>query len=247
MGAFLMEAQTLNCPNCGAAISSDSPRCQYCESKLATIACPSCFAMMFVGSRHCPHCGAAAVQTKAAELSVLKCPRCAVDMSSVMIGAAPMRECGRCEGLWLDTPVFQLICAHREQQSAVLGEGSVAAAHQTAPASAEKVRYVPCPHCGQLMNRINFASCSGVIVDVCKGHGTWFDRDELSAIVQFIRDGGMDLSRQKTLHEIEFQRQQLRAEEQKVARHTVVTEYSLDDERLGGLSAARGLLKLLIE
>ena len=163
-----------------------------------------------------------------------------------MIGAAPMRECGRCEGLWLDAPVFQLICANREQQSAVLGEGSVAAAHQTANAE-EKVRYVPCPQCGQLMNRINFASCSGVIVDVCKGHGTWFDRDELSAIVQFIRDGGMDLSRQKALHEIEFQRQQLRAEEQKVARHTVVTEYSLDDERLGGLSAARGLLKFLIE
>ena len=84
-------------------------------------------------------------------------------------------------------------------------------------------------------------------MDVCKGHGTWFDAQELSAIVQFIRDGGMDLSRQKALHEIEFQRQQLRAEEQKVARHTVVTEYSLDDERLGGLSAARGLLKFLIE
>lgn len=202
---------------------------------------------MFLGSRHCPHCGAAAAEAKAAELSVLKCPRCAVDMSSVTIGAAPMRECTHCEGLWLDAPVFQLICAHREQQSAVLGEGSLAAAHQTANTSEERVRYVPCPHCAQLMNRINFASCSGVVVDVCKGHGTWFDRDELRQIVEFIRGGGLDLSRQKVLHEIEFQRQQLRAEEQNVVRRTVVTEYSLDDERLGGLSAASGLLKFLIE
>src|SRR5437660_7609954 len=67
----LMEAQTLNCPNCGAAISSDAPQCQYCESKLATVACPSCFGMMFLGSKHCPHCGATAVQATAAQLSIL--------------------------------------------------------------------------------------------------------------------------------------------------------------------------------
>src|SRR5215831_17053521 len=87
----LMQAETLNCPNCGAAISSDSPQCQYCESKLATVACPSCFGMMFIGSRHCPHCGAAAVQTTAAQLSILNCPRCRTEMSSVTIGAEAMR------------------------------------------------------------------------------------------------------------------------------------------------------------
>ena len=46
-------------------------------------------------------------------------------------------------------------------------------------------------------NRINFAKCSGVIVDVCKGHGTWFDRDELTRIVEFIRGGGLDAARAK--------------------------------------------------
>ena len=165
-----------------------------------------------------------------------------------MIGVAPMRECTRCEGLWLDAIVFQLICANREQQSQVLGEAWPAVAHQADLVHEEKVRYIPCPHCGQLMNRINFANCSGVVVDVCKAHGTWFDRDELRQIVQFIRGGGMELSRDKLRHEIEFQREQLRAEELKVKyRITSVNTYSLDDERLGGLSAARGLLKFLIE
>ena len=165
-----------------------------------------------------------------------------------MIGSAPMRECTTCEGLWLDTVVFQLICAHREQQSMVLGEGSPATGNQGAVVHEEKVRYIPCPHCGQLMNRINFANCSGVVVDVCKSHGTWFDRDELRQIIEFIRGGGMELSRDKLQHEIEFQREQLRGEEQRVKyRITSVKSYSLDDERLGGLSAARGLLKFLIE
>src|SRR5438045_9608585 len=91
-----MQAQTLNCPNCGAAISSDSPQCKYCESRLATIACASCFGMMFIGSKHCPHCGAVATEASSAELSILKCPRCKTDMISIVIDGEQMREYAHC-------------------------------------------------------------------------------------------------------------------------------------------------------
>src|SRR5437588_741474 len=242
-----MQAQTLNCPNCGAAISSDSPQCQYCESKLATIACPSCFAMMFIGSKHCPHCGAAAAQATAAELSVLKCPRCKIDMSSITLGTMAMRECEHCIGLWVEVAAFEKICADREEQSAVLGAASPAPAHQVRSADLESVRYVPCPQCGQLMNRINFAHCSGVIVDICKGHGTWFDRDELSGIIQFIRAGGLEVSREKEKREIQYEREQLRAEQLAATpRPGAFERFASQDERIEGLSAARGLLKFLI-
>lgn len=243
-----MEAQTLNCPNCGAAISSDSPQCQYCESRLATIACPSCFAMMFIGSKHCPHCGAAAAQASAAELSVLKCPRCQVDMTSISLGTIAMRECEQCAGLWVEVAEFEKICADREDQSAVLGAASPAPAHPAPSPDMARVSYAPCPQCRQLMNRINFAHCSGVIVDVCKGHGTWFDRDELSGIVQFIRGGGLEVSRQKEKTELEFQRDQLRTEQLMAANRAAhsLGNYSSDEDRLGGLSAAGGLLKFLI-
>ena len=56
----------------------------------------------------------------------------------------------------------------------------------------KQIRYLPCPVCGKLMNRINFANFSSVIVDVCREHGTWFDRDELRRIVEFIRAGGIE-------------------------------------------------------
>ena len=246
----LMEAQTLNCPNCGAAISSDAPQCRYCESKLATIACPSCFAMMFIGSRHCPHCGVAATEASAAELSVLKCPRCRIDMSAITIGTTAMRECERCGGIWLEVSTFEKICADREKQSAVLGAALPAPARQLmATDESEQISYAPCPQCGQLMNRINFARCSGVIVDVCKGHGTWFDRDELSGIIQFIRSGGFEVSRQREKREIEFERQQLRTEQMLAASRasgSIGLSYS-DEERLGGISAAGSLLKFLLE
>ena len=244
-----MQAQTLNCPNCGAAISSDSPQCRYCESKLATVACPSCFGMMFIGSKFCPHCGAAPAEATAAPLSVLKCPRCKIDMTSVTIGAEPMRECERCGGLWVEVAVFEKICAHKEEQSAVLGGASpVPQHHLTLNPDPEKIRYVPCPQCGQLMNRINFARCSGVVVDVCKGHGTWFDQDELREIVEFVRGGGMELLRQKERHEIEFERQQLERDRMVAASLADAHGFSYrDEDRIGALSAAHGLLKFLIE
>src|SRR2546423_9385695 len=241
-----MNAQSLNCPNCGAAISSDAPQCQYCESKLATVACPSCFGMMFIGSTHCPYCGAA-IDATFAELSILKCPRCKIDMSSVKVGGEAMRECENCGGLWLEVQTFDRICASRDEQSTLLGGASLTPRHLNLNATQLRVSYVPCPQCGQLMNRLNFARCSGVIVDVCKGHGTWFDASELREIVEFIRGGGLDLSRQKEKREIEFERQQLHHDQLASATITQTRVSFSDGERLDGFSAARGLLSFLIE
>lgn len=243
----VMKAETLHCPNCGAAISSDAPRCRFCESKLATVACPSCFAMMFIGSRHCPHCGAAAAEARSSTLSVLKCPKCKINMLPITLGGSAMRECESCGGLWLDVAAFKKLCADREHQSAVLGLASPVTPHRLDAAGEITVRYVPCPECGELMNRVNFARCSGVIVDVCRGHGTWFDRDELREIIEFIRDGGLDLSRQKEKREIEWQRQQLQ-QDQFVASRTETRALSYSDtDILNGFSATGDLLKFLLE
>jgi len=242
-----MQAETLNCPNCGAASSTDAPLCQFCNSRLATVACPSCFAMMFVGSKHCQRCGAAAAVPEVAEAKDRKCPRCQTDMARVTIGSTGVNECERCFGLWLDVASFEKICADREQQSAVLGF----AAHDPAHAASDtnKVKYVPCPVCSQLMNRMNFARCSGVIVDICKQHGTWFDRDELSRIVEFIHGGGLEASRVREKEEIREERRRLL--EQQAATETKVSGYFSravdDDHRLAGIASARGLLKFLLE
>ena len=166
-------------------------------------------------------------------------------MVSVTIGSATVLECEQCLGLWLDVPSFEKICADREQQSAVLG----AASHASAAHETSKVNYVPCPECSQLMNRINFARCSGVIVDVCKGHGTWFDRDELSRIVEFISDGGLNASRAKEKIEIAEQREQLRLAQLTADRRSagVLGISEPDEHRLTGIASARGLLKFLLD
>jgi Zn-finger nucleic acid-binding protein len=46
-------------------------------------------------------------------------------------------------------------------------------------------RYHGCPVCGTMMDRINFA-WSGVVVDVCREHGTWFGFGELQRVAEFV-------------------------------------------------------------
>src|SRR5205823_2013681 len=63
------------------------------------------------------------------------------------------------------------------------------------------VRYVPCPLCHTSMNRVNFGRVSGVIVDVCKMHGTWFDVGELTRVVAFAGSGGLERTRERERNE----------------------------------------------
>lgn len=46
------------------------------------------------------------------------------------------------------------------------------------------------------MNRVNYAKRSGVVLDVCKAHGIWFDKDELRRVLVFIAGGGLDRARE---------------------------------------------------
>jgi Zn-finger nucleic acid-binding protein len=59
----------------------------------------------------------------------------------------------------------------------------------------EKVTYLPCPICQELMLRRNFGRASGIIVDVCSLHGTWFDIGELARILSFVGQGGLQKTR----------------------------------------------------
>ncbi len=89
----------------------------------------------------------------------------------------------------------------------------------TADASGKAPRlYIPCPECGKLMNRRHFAGCSGIIVDWCKDHGTWFDREELKRVVEFIRAGGLKKSREKDKIRLGEERQHIKEERRNLAR-----------------------------
>ena len=242
-----MQAETLNCPTCGAAVLTDATHCSFCNARLATVACPSCFAMMFVGSLHCSRCGTKVERAETVETASRRCPRCLVEMETIIVASTSLRECPRCDGIWADVNSFEIIVEERDEKSVPLGAASHVPKHEIAEPN--KVRYVPCPECNQLMNRVNFARCSGVVVDVCKGHGTWFDRDELQQIIEFIRGGGLGLSHEREKRELIEERERLHQEQLALGLHnsTVMNaSIDIDDDRLSGMAhAARELLRLL--
>jgi Zn-finger nucleic acid-binding protein len=114
--------------------------------------------MMFLGQKFCPHCGAQADrQETAAPDKPQLCPRCHTAMDAVVIGSSQVRECPKCEGIWTDTNSLRQICADREKQAAVLGMPSPEAAGRPVEMT-QNIRYLPCPICATLMNRVNFAN-----------------------------------------------------------------------------------------
>src|SRR5437879_3744984 len=150
-----MTAQTLNCPTCGAAISSVASQCQYCRAQLATVACPSCFGLAFLGSKFCPHCGKE-LSFPADVPTGLKCPRCASQtLEAVSLKETKLLECPKCCGLWLAKATFTRICKGQVEQVAVLDL-------KLAPTSQQQVdpnrRCLPCPVGSWLLHAVTFGT-----------------------------------------------------------------------------------------
>lgn len=150
---------------------------------------------MFAGSRFCAHCGAEAVRDRVEEEKPLTCPRCREDMQALRLGTTLAHECPQCGGLWLNLDALDRLTSDRD--NLVATSSILAARTPLAATPADSVRYVPCPECEKLMNRTNFAHASGVILDVCKGHGVWLDRGELQRVLDFVGSGGLAVARER--------------------------------------------------
>ncbi len=197
MGDSSSEADMLRCPSCGGPCGSGVRACPHCNVELASVRCPRCFSLHFAGSRFCARCGGALELEPLLDPTEAPCPRCSMPLSFTS-GAAPpdgshegypLHECLACGGLFLSQGTLEAIV--RRESS--LAHAWVHAPRASSPESRAHgpVRYVKCPMCHDLMNRVNFGKRSGVIVEVCKPHGVWFDKGELTRAIEFVADGGL--------------------------------------------------------
>jgi len=117
-------------------------------------------------------------------------------------------ECAGCGGVWIDANAFERLVKNRDAELVIAERGGPCLDLESA-ALAKPVpngpMYVPCPDCGHLMNRKNFSGTSGVIIDVCKPHGIWFDRNELGRIMSFVMNGGLEAARRQELERMNRQ------------------------------------------
>lgn len=193
----------MSCPRCGGSVSATNHACEFCSVQLMLKACPRCFAKMFDGAKHCSHCGASVVVAAIVDTEGKgrHCPRCPrKHLVARLIGDVLLDECPECHGIFVDINALDRILSERRQAraEAILGELSDSLRPlEKAAASPSGPMYIRCPDCDNLMNRRNFAAGSGIIVDVCRSHGTWFDVDELPQIIDFTMSGGLERAARK--------------------------------------------------
>ncbi|HET6613302.1 MAG TPA: zf-TFIIB domain-containing protein [Kofleriaceae bacterium] len=201
-------AGALECPLCAAPVGPNSSHCDYCSAELLVKACPRCFARVFHGAKHCKNCGAE-VDVPArigldGHATVRHCPRCETSpaLEAQLVGDVLLDTCPECLGLWLDAAALERIVRERRQAtaSAILGLPSDRLA--APPVARGQRMYIKCPDCGNVMNRVNFARTSGVIIDSCKNHGTWFDADELPRVVELVMAGGLEESERRHIEDL---------------------------------------------
>jgi Zn-finger nucleic acid-binding protein len=104
-------------------------------------------------------------------------------------------ECTKCGGIWLDVKSFDRLVEQKDEAAIGTILKKMKKSDDAREAAPETVKYIPCPECGNLMHRKNYAKCSGIIIDWCKGHGFWFDGDELEKTIRFVQSGGLDKAR----------------------------------------------------
>ena len=108
----------------------------------------------------------------------MDCTVCKNPMITLEMDLVETDYCPSCGGIWLDSGELELLLGSGQEAEKLV--------QSFVPVGGVKEAYRRCPICDRKMEKIN-AGCgqSPVIIDRCtKGHGLWFDRGELAAILK---------------------------------------------------------------
>lgn len=188
--APLIESTTA-CPFCSNSIDALVRICPHCDVRLDHVRCTRCFSLQTPGTFACARCGEAMELEPLLDATDAPCPRCRSPLEVANAAAdAQTHECPRCGGIFVSRDALADIMCRAEIGGAVPDMPK-----RVSSKLVDDVRYLPCPLCHSTMNRTNFGKVSGVIVDVCGKHGTWFDAGELTRTVAFAASGGLERTR----------------------------------------------------
>jgi Zn-finger nucleic acid-binding protein len=234
--AMAASAGELACPHCGAGVAAGAGTCGYCRAELLVKACPRCVSRVFHGHKHCPECGAELEIAATADTAAARpCPRCAAPLHARRVGDLVIDECGACLGVFLDHVAIKRVVVDRAQARADALLGALPRREvQAVPAAGQKM-YLPCPVCGVVMNRRLFATGTGIIIDVCRAHGTFFDAGELPQVIEFVMNGGLERAERRDLDRMRETARRELAQARDVARAAAHGPAMTERTRAGSL------------
>jgi Zn-finger nucleic acid-binding protein len=152
------------------------------------------------------------------------CPRCNKSLQTIDLkisGTFLIERCTDCLGLFFDPGELEALLEKSVSNVFTIDSKQIEDLNKIKRHEDYPVSYIKCPVCQKLMNRLNFGSQSGVIVDKCKEHGIWLDGGELRHLMEWTKSGGKMLDQQSQLEQerlkLQQERQRLRESQRKMS------------------------------
>ena len=189
-----------NCDNCSAPLPPNSILCDYCGSRNDTD---------LKGIHH---------YTIHEPDSERICPRCAISLQTIDLkieGRFLIERCEQCLGLFFDPGELETLIKDSVTHVYQIDRPKIDNLNKTLRSSDYPTGYIKCPVCSTIMNRVNYGTRSGVIIDRCPEHGIWLDGGELRHLLEWVKAGGELLTKQK---DEELRKDEERFKAQKIRR-----------------------------
>ncbi len=195
--------KALQCPSCGGGLDPDERACPRCGSTVATRRCAACFDLNLAGDRNCRSCGRRLPEEDiASRPERLTCAGCGASMTPRRLDAVSFDECDHCGGLWLSPAAVETVNDGAAARARMRAFDTLPGTPASAASGAVAVSYRRCPICSKMMNRTNYVRGSGIVLDVCRNHGSYFDRGELTRLFDFIESGGLEKAHRREAEEL---------------------------------------------
>ena len=154
----------------------------------------------------------------------IECSACLTTMIAVQEDGVSIDVCPKCEGVWCDVGELETLIDKKQPTESKHNANALRQSnHHTSPDS-EQNRIRTCPICSRPLAKENYSRSSGVIVDRCRFHGFFLDKNELDLLVDFVSQGGLEYQTQK-----DQLQQRADASRQKLAK----SRSKLHDARVG--------------
>lgn len=124
----------------------------------------------------------------------LSCPICHRLLKLVLDEGAPVHACERCKGVWVKFVDEKTLMQMQPQILTIDEIRRLRKLYQPVD-KLDPGRLRACPVCNELMYRRNWGGYSGVVVDRCEEHGTWYDEGEVEKIREYIQLGGVEFEK----------------------------------------------------
>lgn len=217
--------------------------------------CHSCSAPLPPNTQYCSYCGVRNdvdirgkydyhIVTRQSERI---CPECHIHLQTITLELQPplqIERCEQCFGLFFDPGEVEALLENLVSPVFAVNPELLGNINKDRYQSNKPVKYLECPVCLNMMNRVAFGHRSGVVIDQCKAHGVWLDGGEITHLLEWRKAGGQILHEQK---QVEKRQKQRRPADAKAEIDSLMRRYDKQDSESGLLDTISSLVFKLFE